>query len=168
MRSGRPYGLSRLNRADRDIRHDLLRLRLFDCSASCRWLRLFFPPSPVAVIRPLLRPSRSQSDNRRRDFMLLATIGKSASAAAVLTMAAAGTALAQEAWEIDLTRMSIEELANIEITSVSRRAEALSQAPAAVYVITREDIRRSGATSLPEALRLAPNLQVARIEKKQL
>ncbi|HET6599261.1 MAG TPA: TonB-dependent receptor [Burkholderiaceae bacterium] len=53
-------------------------------------------------------------------------------------------------------------MSNIEITSVSKRAERLSDAPTSVFVITRDDIRRSGATSLPEALRLAPNLQVAR------
>jgi iron complex outermembrane receptor protein len=67
----------------------------------------------------------------------------------------------------DLSRMTIEELANIEITSVSKRPEPLSDAAASVYVITREDIRRSGATSIPEALRLAPNLQVARVDSSQ-
>lgn len=64
----------------------------------------------------------------------------------------------------DLSRLSIEELANIEISSVSKRPEPLSAAAAAVYVITSEDIRRSGANSLPEILRLAPNLQVARVD----
>jgi iron complex outermembrane recepter protein len=58
--------------------------------------------------------------------------------------------------------LSLEELANIEITSVSRRPESLADAPASIFVITGEQIRRSGATTLPEALRLAPNLQVAR------
>jgi iron complex outermembrane receptor protein len=62
-----------------------------------------------------------------------------------------------------LAELSLEELGDIEITSVSRRAERLSEAPASVFVITAEDIRRSGATSLPEALRLAPNLHVGRI-----
>lgn len=62
----------------------------------------------------------------------------------------------------DLADLSLEELSNIEVTSVSRRAEPLSDAPASIFVITREDIRRAGVTSLPEALRLAPNLQVAR------
>lgn len=61
-----------------------------------------------------------------------------------------------------LRRLSIEELAQIEVTSVSRRPEAASRAPASIYVITDEDIRRSGAVNLGEALRLAPNLQVAR------
>lgn len=58
--------------------------------------------------------------------------------------------------------MSLEELGNIRITSVSKRPERLADAAGSVFVITAEDIRRSGATSLPEALRLAPNLHVAR------
>lgn len=63
----------------------------------------------------------------------------------------------------DLARLSLEELAMVEVTSVSRRPEALADAAAAIYVITNDDIRRSGATSLPEALRLAPNLNVQRV-----
>lgn len=61
----------------------------------------------------------------------------------------------------DLADLSLEELVNIRITSVSKRPENLSDAAASVFVITNDDIHRSGATSLPEALRLAPNLQVA-------
>jgi iron complex outermembrane receptor protein len=63
--------------------------------------------------------------------------------------------------ENKLADLSIEELSNIEVVSVSKRPEALIDAPASVYVITAEDIRRSGAASLPDVLRLAPNLQVA-------
>jgi iron complex outermembrane receptor protein len=62
----------------------------------------------------------------------------------------------------DLADLSIEELGNIQVTSVSKHAERLLDAPASIFVITGEDIRRSGATRLPEALRLAPNLEVAR------
>src|SRR5712691_2273837 len=62
----------------------------------------------------------------------------------------------------DLADLSIEELGNIQVTSVSKHTERLLDAPAAIFVITGEDIRRSGATRLPEALRLAPNLEVAR------
>lgn len=62
----------------------------------------------------------------------------------------------------DLADLSLEQLANIEVTSVSRQAERLADAASSIYVITNEDIRRAGVTSLPEALRLAPNLQVAR------
>jgi iron complex outermembrane receptor protein len=61
----------------------------------------------------------------------------------------------------DLTSLSLEELGNIKITSVSKKPERLSDAAASVFVITAEDIRRSGARTIPEALRLAPNLQVA-------
>lgn len=65
--------------------------------------------------------------------------------------------------EQDLSRLSLEDLAQVEITSVSRRPQALADAPAAIYVITNEDIRRSGLTSIPEVLRLAPNLNVQRV-----
>jgi len=61
----------------------------------------------------------------------------------------------------DLSKLSIEDLANVQVTSVLKTPEPLSDAAAAIYVISGEDIRRSGATSIPEMLRLAPNLQVA-------
>ena len=82
---------------------------------------------------------------------------------AAASVALLGTAAAAFAPASDrLTDLSLEELSNIAITSASKRAERLSDAPTSVFVITADDIRRSGATSLPEALRLAPNLQVAR------
>lgn len=64
---------------------------------------------------------------------------------------------------VNLADLSIEELANIPVISVSKRPERLQDAAAAVFLITHEDIRRSGAATLPEVLRLAPNLHVARI-----
>ncbi len=67
----------------------------------------------------------------------------------------------------ELVDLSLEELGNIVITSVSKRPERIADAPASVYVISAEDIRRSGATILPEILRLAPNLQVARISSSE-
>lgn len=66
-----------------------------------------------------------------------------------------------------LTELTIEELSNIEVSSVSRRPEPLAAAPASIYVITGEQIRRSGAVTLPEALRLAPNIQVARTSARE-
>ena len=60
-----------------------------------------------------------------------------------------------------LKKLSLEQLMDIEVTSVAREAEPYSQAPAAIDVITNDEIRRSGATSIPEALRLADNLDVA-------
>ena len=64
----------------------------------------------------------------------------------------------------DLTPLSIEELANLQITSVSKHAEPVSGAPAAVYVVTPDQIRRFGAMTIPEALALAPNLTVRRLD----
>jgi iron complex outermembrane receptor protein len=63
----------------------------------------------------------------------------------------------------ELKKLAIEDLLNLEITSVSRQPERLADAASAIQVITSEDIRRSGAASLAEALRLATNLQVARL-----
>ena len=59
----------------------------------------------------------------------------------------------------ELSDLSLEQLSQVEITSVSKRPEPLSNAAAAVYVITSDDIHRSGATTLAEALRLAPNVR---------
>ena len=66
-----------------------------------------------------------------------------------------------------LRDLSIEELTNIEVTSASKRAEPLSAAPTALFVITGDDIRRSGHTSVAEALRLAPNLDVQRLNARE-
>jgi iron complex outermembrane receptor protein len=61
----------------------------------------------------------------------------------------------------DLANLSLEELSELSVVSVSRQPQLLAETPSAIQVITREDIRRSGASSIPEALRLATNLQVA-------
>ena len=72
-------------------------------------------------------------------------------------------ALAQNAPD-DFANKSIEELMNIDVTSVSRKEQKLSQTPAAVYVITREAIARSGANTIPDLLRMVPGVQVAQVE----
>jgi iron complex outermembrane receptor protein len=64
----------------------------------------------------------------------------------------------------DLMDMSLEALMNIEVTSVSKKPQKRSEAAAAVYVITNEDLRRWGVTSIPEALRRVPGISVARID----
>ena len=84
--------------------------------------------------------------------------------AVLVLVTMAGSAAAQTAR--DLADLSIEELSQVEIMSISKRPEPLREAPGAVYVITGDDIRRSGATSLAEALRLAPNLEVARVNSQ--
>lgn len=63
----------------------------------------------------------------------------------------------------DLAGLSLEELLKVEVTSVAKKAQALGNVAAAVHVVTQEDIRASGARSLPEALRLAPGVDVAQI-----
>src|SRR3989440_6898601 len=66
-----------------------------------------------------------------------------------------------------LKKLSIEQLMSVEVTSVSKRPERLTQAASAIQVITQDDIRRSGAVTLAEALRLASNLQVAQLDSRQ-
>jgi len=67
----------------------------------------------------------------------------------------------------DVTTMSMEDLMNMQVTSVSKRSQKLADAAAAVFVITQDDIRRSGAANIPEALRMVPGLQVARIDENK-
>lgn len=64
----------------------------------------------------------------------------------------------------DLTNASIEDLMNIQVTSVSRTEQKVSEAAAAVFVITQDDIRHSGATNIPDLLRIVPGIQVAQID----
>ena len=78
---------------------------------------------------------------------------------------AAGGVQAQTA--PSLVDLSLEQLSRISVSTVSGRDEPLARAAASIYVITAEELRRSGATSLPEALRLAPNLHVARADANQ-
>ena len=73
----------------------------------------------------------------------------------------------QQVAAASLAELSLQELSELPVTSVSGHPESLRSAPASVFVISGEDIRRSAATSLPEALRLAPNLQVARLNSGQ-
>lgn len=75
-----------------------------------------------------------------------------------------GSVFAQARLDQDLMSLSIEELARARVTSVSRKEQTLFQSAAAVFVITSEDIRRSGVNSIPEALRLVPGVDVAKID----
>jgi iron complex outermembrane receptor protein len=75
------------------------------------------------------------------------------------TLPGSGAAFAQGTLQ-DLGQLSLQDLGKIVVTSVAKHPESLGDAPAAVYVITHDEIMRSGATALPELLRLAPNLQV--------
>ncbi len=85
-------------------------------------------------------------------------------AVTLLSALAGATAVVGEDRPGTLIELSLEELLRVEVTSVSREREPLQRAAAAVYVIDAEDIRRSGATSIPDVLRMAPGVQVARVE----
>jgi iron complex outermembrane receptor protein len=63
----------------------------------------------------------------------------------------------------DLSQVSLEDLMNIQVTSVSKKEQKMSQAAAAIFVITQEDIHRSGATNIPDLLRMVPGLDVSQI-----
>ncbi len=69
----------------------------------------------------------------------------------------------------DLAELSLEELSELDVvvTSVSKKEEKLTEAPSAITVLTQEDIRRSGASSIPEALRMVPGLQVTHIDSNK-
>src|SRR5882757_7737354 len=64
----------------------------------------------------------------------------------------------------NLKQLSLEQLGNLEVTTISKEPEEIQRTAAAIYVLTQEDIRRSGATSIPEVLRLVPGVEVARID----
>lgn len=78
-----------------------------------------------------------------------------------------GAANAQAMHVAELADMDLEQLASLSVASASRRVERLVDTPVSIYVITAEDIRRSGATSIYEALRLAPNLAVVQGDSNQ-
>jgi iron complex outermembrane recepter protein len=88
--------------------------------------------------------------------------------ASFLSVLLTGTTVAQTSRNVpDVTAMSMEDLMNMQVTSVSKRSQKVADAAAAIFVITQEDIRRSGATSIPETLRLVPGLEVARIDQNK-
>jgi iron complex outermembrane recepter protein len=92
----------------------------------------------------------------RRALQQLTTLGLSACLCA--------PAWSQRSIPDDLTQASLEELANIQVTSVSKKEQSLSTAGAAVFVITQDDIRRSGMMNIPDLLRMVPGVDVARID----
>lgn len=76
----------------------------------------------------------------------------------------AASSVAQTLAPVDLANASIEDLMNIEVTSVSKKEQKVSKTGAAIYVITQTDIRHSGATNIPDLLRMAPGVDVAQVD----
>jgi iron complex outermembrane receptor protein len=85
---------------------------------------------------------------------------------ALASMANQRPALAQKPGR-DLTQVSLEDLMNIEITSASRKEQRATDVAAAVFVITSEDIRHSGMTTIPDLLRLVPGVEVAQVNSNK-
>src|SRR6185437_2080257 len=82
--------------------------------------------------------------------------------ALVLAMAACSSLSAQNPGE-DLSDLSLEDLLKVHVTSAAKKEQPIGDVPAAIFVITAEDIRLSGAESVPELLRTVPGIEVARI-----
>src|SRR6202521_115675 len=81
-----------------------------------------------------------------------------------LLLSVASNGLSQTSAPRDLTQASLEDLMNIQVTSVSKKEQSLSKTGAAIYVITQDDIRRSGMTNIPDLLRMVPGVDVAQID----
>jgi len=90
------------------------------------------------------------------------TILKHAGTALLIALSLATSAPAQNPPE-DLSKLSVEDLMNIEVTSVSKKEQKVSQTAAAIFVITQDDIHRSGANNIPDLLRMVPGVNVAQI-----
>ncbi|MGH9528561.1 MAG: TonB-dependent receptor plug domain-containing protein [Terriglobales bacterium] len=117
-----------------------------------RWLIFRLAIQALKELR--LRPANEQGKARNNVFA-----GKSPIFIFPIILLASAC-LAQTS---DLTDLSIEELANVKVTSVSKKAESISQAPGAIFVLTGEAIQRGGFTTLPDALRTVPGLYVVQL-----
>jgi iron complex outermembrane receptor protein len=82
----------------------------------------------------------------------------------LLTMGSAPLRAADTQARPELANLSLEDLMALEVTSAARKSQSLANTAAAVFVITQEDIRRSGATNIPDALRMVPGVTVAQID----
>ena len=98
--------------------------------------------------------ARRAANGRRRCANILFFLG----------LAAAVPAKAQDRPQADLAEMKLEDLLSVKVTSVSKKDEKLSRTAAAVYVIDQDDIRRSGATNIPDLLRMAPGVDVEQVD----
>jgi iron complex outermembrane recepter protein len=110
----------------------------------------------------------------RRSGSLPAFLGNSllrasipTSCAAALLSAALLAATVATATEPSTADLSLEDLLKVEVTTASRKSQSVANTAAAVFVITRDDIQRSGATTIPEALRLAPGVHVAKLSSER-
>jgi iron complex outermembrane receptor protein len=118
------------------------------------------PTYPVEFVA--MRPASPSGQTQAENTMRLRQIPLAACIAGILGAPAAGSAAQLD----DYLNLSLEDLLSLEVSSVSKKRESLQGAAAAVYVISSEDIRRSGATSIPELLRGVPGVNVAQINSR--
>ncbi len=109
-----------------------------------------------------LKTTDRVADGGRRRRNLTGWISRAIASTSMAAALAISTGAQEQT--ADLTKATLEDLMNIQVTSVSRREQKLSQVAAAVFVITPDDIRRSGATNIPDVLRMVPGLDVAQID----
>lgn len=119
-----------------------------------------------------LRPVSAENAAMRRGWSRNSSIGLTAARCVLITallgVSLAANARAEKSQQVpDVTAMSVEDLMNMQVTSVSKRVQKVADAPAAVFVITQEDIKRSGARNIPELLETVPGLEVARIDENK-
>ena len=106
---------------------------------------------------------RALNSCRHRSSYVRHKSAVSAAFLALIAQAIYGQAPTGRKYENPLKTMSLEQLGNVEVTTFSKAPTPLHDTPAALYVITREEILRSGVTTIPDALRLAPGVEVGRL-----
>jgi iron complex outermembrane recepter protein len=117
---------------------------------------------PIGLIEYLCRFSQHDMTNADLEHNKQVLIRAVASCELVLFALVLLAAHAQSA-QPDLTDLKIEDLMNVDVTSASKKEQKISRVPATIFVITQEDIFRSGATNIPDLLRMVPGLEVAQI-----
>jgi iron complex outermembrane receptor protein len=117
---------------------------------------------PIGLIEYLCRFSQhdmTNADLERNKQVLIRAVASCELVLFALVLLAAHAQSAQP----DLTDLKIEDLMNVDVTSASKKEQKISRVPATIFVITQEDIFRSGATNIPDLLRMVPGLEVAQI-----
>ena len=129
--------------------------------------------TPLSRVRPATRPVETEPHpwlpvNKPRHHAVirirLQRMSRWLLVAAMTSLSWAGRAEAGQDGNVPLKQLSLAELGNVQVTTASKEPEEVWKTPAAIYVITQEDIRRSGATNLPDILRLAPGVEVGQID----
>src|SRR5665213_42969 len=130
--------------------------------------------SSISKVRAVWFASKSFLHHGKHSFFLTRTQSRSRHALKTIACLIALTISPMGAWPAqqsasgspapqDISSASIEDLMNIQVTSVSKTEQSLSRTASAVFVVSQEDIRRSGATNIPDVLRMVPGVQVAQI-----